>query len=209
MSEAQATQPVVTPTDAQPQAGAEVTDARNEDTLDTLLKTYDQQTQPAAQPQTTNPPERKPDTPDLNVLASRVESFVNEAHNIQFKRDMTETVKQVRGDLDPDVFDDVLVESWLDAEARRDPRLAKAWTDRHANPKQFERVKAELGKSFTKKFSKLPDKQVTEDRESVAAAVRGASTPRPESKPLNVSNLSNKQAADEIEKNFGYRPAFG
>lgn len=211
MSEAQDTQPVVKLTDAQPQAGAEVVDARTEGgDLETLLKTYDEQVpSPAATPP--QPAQSQATDPDLKALAGEVQqmkSFVNEAQNLRFKHDMSETVTAIRGDLDPEVFDAPLIQGWLDAQAQQDPRLAKAWMERHANPKQFEQVKTALAKNFAKKFSSLPDRQATEDRETVAAAVRGASTRTPEDKPANYAGMSNNDAAADIEKKYGYRPNF-
>ncbi len=147
----------------------------------------------------------------MKALAARVEQmsgFVTEAQTNQFKRDMADTVKAVRGDLDPGVFDDVLVEAYLNAQAAQDPRLAKAWMDRAANPKQFEQVKTALSKNFAKKFSKMPDPAATEDRAAVSAAVRGASTRTPESQPLKLAALSNSDAKKAVEDQFGYTPSY-
>lgn len=206
MSEATPTQPVVTQTDAQPQAGVEGTDARTDgNELDTLLKTYDEQTtQPAAATQT--PPAQTQTEPDLKVIAAKMqqfETFATEAHNAKYKRDMNDTVAAIRGDLDPDVFDPALIEGWLDAQAKQDPRLAQAWIERDAKPKQFEQVKTALAKNFAKKFSKLPDRQATEDRETVAAAVRGASTRTPEGKAPDFGKLSDSDFQKEKDKLFG------
>jgi hypothetical protein len=60
-----------------------------------------------------------------------------------------------------------------------------------------------LGKSFAKKFSKMPDKQATEDRETVAAAVRGASTRAPEGKAPNFAAMSDNDFQAEKDKLFG------
>jgi hypothetical protein len=205
MSEAD-TQAVDTTTNAQPQAVAEVAVAQDDaGDLDTLLKVYDEKvTAPAA---TATTPEPKPGTdPDLKTLADRlkrVDSLVTEANNLQFKRDMTDTVKTIRGDLDPTVFDDDLVEAFLNGKAKQDDRLAQAWLDRHAKPKQFEQVKTALAKDFAKKFSKMPDKAVTEDRELVSAAVRGASTRAPEGRPPEFGKMSNSDFQKEKDKLFG------
>ncbi len=206
MSEATPTQPAVIETNAQPPADAAVTDARTEGAdLDTLLKTYDEQTAPATSPTPAQPSA----APDLNVLAGelqQVKSFVNEANNIQFKRDMNDTVATIRGDLDPEVFDGPLIEGWLDSQAKQDPRLAKAWLERHANPKQFAQVTTALAKNFAKKFSKLPDRQVTEDREAVTAAVRGASNRAPENPPANYAGKSDAEFREDVHKKYGFRP---
>jgi len=208
MSEATPTQPVVTETEASAQPDAKVTDARTEGDLDSLLKVYDETT--AAPATTKSEPEQQPGAaPDLNVLAAkmqRFESLATEAQNIQFKRDMSETVTAIRGDLDPEVFDAPLIEGWLDAQAKQDPRLAKAWLERHANPKQFEQVKTALAKNFAKKFSKLPDRAATEDRDAVSAAVRGASTRAPASQPANLGGMTDAEYRAHVKKEHGFMP---
>lgn len=204
MSEAQATQPVVEKTDVQPGAGTEVTnDARNDGgDLESLLKTYDDQVKPEP---TAKAPEPKADTTTAPQVRS--DPAVAEIQQRFFRQDMNDLVKTVRGDVDPSLADDDLVEAWVDGQARKDPRLQTAWMQRQDNPQQFEKIKAELGKSFAKKFSKLPDRQVSEDREAVSAAVRGSSKPAPDDKPPNFAGLNNRQYADEVEKKYGFRPS--
>lgn len=207
MSEAD-TQPVVTTTEAQPQVGAEGTDARNDGAdLDTLLKVYDEKTTSAAATTTQTQPDTTAGTePDLKTVAAKLqqlESFATESHNLRHKQDMGETVKAIRGDLDPDVFDEKLIEGWLNVQAQQDPRLAQAWLNRAANPKQFEQVKTALAKSFQKKFSKLPDRQTTEDRDAVTAAVRGSSTRATEGKAPEFGKMSNADFQKEKDKLFG------
>ena len=98
------------------------------------------------------------------------------------------------------------MEAWLDAQARSDPRLAAAWSQRHANPKQFQKVVTGLSQSFAKKYGKLPDKQATEDREAVTAAVRGASTRAPEGKAPDYSGKSDAEFREDVRKNYGFNP---
>jgi hypothetical protein len=116
---------------------------------------------------------------------------------------MSETVKKVRGDLDPDVFSDTLVKAYINARADEDPRLAKAWVDRHANPKAFNRVVEQIGREFRQKLSKLPDKQATEDREAVTAAVRGASTPASPASSPDFGRMSDAEFLKEKDRMFG------
>jgi hypothetical protein len=203
------TQAVVDATNTPATPGAAVNDARNDgDDLDTLLKAYE--TEVPASPQT---PEPKPGaTPDQNTLAelksivSEAKGVVTEAQSVRFRQDMDRTIKDVRGELDPDIFDDRLVEAWLNAKAAEDPRLADAWVKRSANPKQFDRVKQQLGKDFSKKFSKLPDKGATEDREIVTAAVRGASTKAPEGKAPDFKEMSDAEYRETVRKEYGFSP---
>lgn len=198
MSEDQNTQAVVDEADTQPQAGNEVNDARNQgDDLDAVLKEFDTETKPVAD----SKPEPKPGTDTRQV--TQTDPALAEVQNYIFRQDMGKLVEAVRGDLDPNIFDSDTVEAWIDGQARKDSRLTQAWLNRHNNPQQFERVKVELGKSFAKKFSKLPDRQVTDDVSAVTAAVRGASTRAPESKAPDFSKMSPSEFEAAKEKMFG------
>ena len=180
-------QAVVDVADAAPVAAVEAQDAR-EDDLDALLKQFDE-TKPEPKP------EPKPDeiTPDA---IKRLEGLERTIAEERYRKDMTETLKVVRGDLDPEIFDDTLVEAWIDTQARNDPRLSRAWQERNSNPKQFAKVREQLGKAFAAKFSKLPDKQATEDRETVAAAIRGASTKAPKTDDIDEKAVSKMTDAE-------------
>lgn len=209
MSE-ETTQAVVDETNTPPVAGSAVDNARNDGPdLESLLAEFSQETKPADPPS----PQTVTDTtpPDVKALAAQVQSLqgvVNEVQQFKFQRDFGELVKDVRGDLDPDVFDDELIGAWVDAAARKDPRLQRAWLEREARPKQFRAIAGELGRSFKKKFDKLPDRNVTEDREAVTAAIRGASTKAPEDTPPNFSRMSNAEARKEIREKYGFDPGF-
>lgn len=197
MSE-ETTQTVVDETKVPAQPGTEVSGARNDGTdLDTLLAEFDQGTkkpEPVSPPPVTQTQQPAQQTdPNLLRLVSRID-----------RQDIASLVKDVKGDLD---YDDDLVEAWIDTQARRDPRLQRAWLERDANPQAFGRIAKELGKSFAKRAAKRPDPALTEDREAVVAAVRGASTQRvPESPPVKLGNLSNADYRKQVREQFGFDP---
>lgn len=181
-------------------------DARKDgDDVDTLLNQFETSVKPAPAPTPQPKPEQKAGT-EAAPTAPAADSGIAEVRNYIFRQDMDKTIKTVRGDLDPDRFDDGLVESWLDMRARKDPRLAAAWENRHRNPQAFEKVVAGLGREFTAKYGKMLDKQATEDREAVSAAVRGASTKAPEGKAPDFSGMSDQQFREEHKKLYGYYP---
>lgn len=142
----------------------------------------------------------------VQALLERDRKRDREEQQRQFEVDMKETVKAVRGDLSADVASDRLVRAWIDGMAEENPRLANAWVNRKKDPKAFNRIVEGLAREFAKEFSKRPDPNVTEDRESVSAAVRGASTKTPEDKPKNYGSMSDNDFAAEVEKNYGFRP---
>lgn len=199
------TQPVVDGTKAPALPGAAVDGARNDgNDLDTLLAQFDQQTQPRVDPVSPPPATQQQDTP---TPATQPDPLVASLYKRIEREDIGNLVKQVRGDLDATLWDNEIVEAWIDAQARKDPRLARAWLERVNNPQGFERIGKELGKKFAERASKVPDRQLTEDREAVAAAVRGASTQRaPESSPPNFGQMSNSDFRNEVRQKYGYDP---
>lgn len=204
MSEAMTEQAAVDATKAPAVPGATAgQDARNDgNDLDTLLAEYDQQVRPAPTPQTQ--PEQKSGTDAVAKPAA--DPDVAEVKRYIFKQDMDKTVKSIRGELPSDYFDDSLVKAWIEAQAEEDPRLGLAWANRHSNPKQFEKVVDTLGRKFSKQYGKLPDKQATDDREAVSAAVRGASHRAPEGKAPDFSGMNNAEFREEHKKLYGYYP---
>ena len=191
-------QPVVDETQASAKPDATVDSARNDGTdLDTLLAQYETETK---KPEPVSPPETQQHQPVQQQVDPSVARLVN-----RFDReDLQKLVNNVKGDAD---VEDDLVEAWIDTQARRDPRLARAWLEREANPKAFEQISKQLGKEFAKKTAKRPDPALTEDREAVAAAVRGASTHRaPESAPPAYGGMSNAEYRNEVRQRYGFDP---
>lgn len=190
---------------AQAPAQQGATDGQNAqaqgDDLDTLLAEFDQGQSPAAA--STQPAQQQATGDDLKVVAEEVRAWRTERQQETFKRDMGETIKKVRGDLDAELFDDSLVRGYVNARADEDPRLAQAWVNRHTNPKAFNRVVEQLGREFRQKWSKMPDRQATEDHAAVTAAVRSASTRAPDAPPPDFSRMSNSEFQAEKDKLFG------
>ena len=195
-------QPVVDDAEVQAKPEAEVQNAQTEapDELDKLLQQYAEESKPEA----TTQPEQTGDANDH--LLQRIDALESDLTRFKSGADMQDTIKAIRGELDEEVFDDDLIEGWLDKQAQKDPRLTRAWANRHNDPKAFDKVKASLGQAFSQKFANMPNKEATEDREAVAAAVRGTSTKTPEGKAPDYSGDSDQSFAEKVEKQFGFRP---
>lgn len=201
MSEDQTTQAVVDETKVAAVPATEATSARTDDDLDTLLSQYDE-----GAPKPSEPAKPATAAPAADDQAVANETVLNEAKFIRqqrFQQDMKATIHDVRGDLPADLYDDDFVQAWIDAQAAKDARLATAWVNRAADPKKFGQVKAALGKEFAKRYNRIPDKQATEDREAVTAAVRGASTSAPSGKAPDYSKMTDAQFAAEKAKVMG------
>lgn len=200
------TQAAVDDTKASAKPDAAVDSARNDgDELDKLLAEFDD-SKPKAPPEPAKPEPKAGEADDLKAAKDEVLSARDEIRQERFKKDMGETIAEVRGDLPTDYFDDHFVQAYIDSRAAADPRLSKAWVERHSNPQAFKRVKGALAREFASKYGKLPDKQATEDREAVTAAVRGASTRAPEGKAPDYAGMSNAEFREAHKKDYGYYP---
>lgn len=126
------------------------------------------------------------------------------------RRDLNDLVNTVRGDLPADVFEDVDVESWLDAQARRNKGVQKAWENRHDNPKAFQSVVQGLKAEYAKKNRKFRgiDDKATEDKELVAHAVRGGSKPAPADDMPNLGGMNAGEGRAYVKKKFGFDPGW-
>lgn len=204
MTEETDKQAVAEKPDAQAKPAAEGADAREQgDDLDTLLAKFDEKTEPkvGAPPK----PETKADKGNDPILQRLTELEKRDAER-EFQRDIQPVVQKVRGAVPVELYDDADIKDWIDRQAKADPRLTRAWLNRREDPATFDKVIGGLGRKLADKFSKIPDKQATEDREAVTAAVRGASTKAPEGKAPDYSNLSKEQFRERVEKDFGYTP---
>lgn len=202
------TQPVVTDPKDSAQPVVNGADARNDgDDLDALLAEFDQgttksvTTSPAPKPATTTEVD-----PNISARLQHLEGVVTKYENDTFKAQLSETVKEIRGDLDAEFFPDDLVEAWLDSRARKEPRLQQAWLQKEANPQQWGRIRSQLGREFKKKFEKMPDPSATEDRNAVVAAVRGSSNKAPADTPTNYSRMSTAEYRNSIREQYGFDP---
>ena len=90
--------------------------------------------------------------------------------------------------------------------AKQDSRLSTAWTERHQNPQHFDKVVSTLGRKFHEKFSRFPDKEATENKEAVTAAVQGASTTAPEKKPTSYNGMSDAEFRKSVRDEYGFEP---
>ena len=201
MSEDQTTQAAVDETKVPAQPGTEAPSARTDDDLDTLLAEFDGSK--TSSPEPAKPEPRVEAADDVNDATAEVLRARDEIRQDRFKRDMNDTIEKVRGDLPGDFYDNTFMQAWIDAKASSDPRLAAAWVQRNENPQKFKQVVGALGKEFAKKYGKLPDRQATEDREAVTAAVRGSSTRAPEGKAPDYAAMTPGDFQAEKDRMFG------
>lgn len=203
------TQAVADPTVAAAPPAAQPDGARTESPadFDTLLAQFDEanpKPAPAPQPE---PQQQQPQTSNLDLELVRQEAaMIREARS---RKEISELIGRVRGDIPTDVADDDDIENWLNGKAYRDQRVLNAFNQKAFKPKEWAAVESELARQLHAKFSKRIDPQVTEDRMAVAAAVRGQSTSKPPSEPAkDLTRMSNAELRKHTIDQYGFDPGF-
>lgn len=178
------TQAVVDPTNAGAQPLATEGNAQGSD-LESFLNEYEAGTKPQPKPVQ----QQQNTDPNKEVLAE-IQSFRQERAQERHKKDITEAIKTVKGDVDiPDAF----VRGWIDEKAESNKAIQEIWNNRESNPAALNRLLTSMKKEFAGLNKKTIDTEVTADRAAVAAAVRGASTRAPDSKPPNLGKMNNHE----------------
>ena len=159
--------------------------------LDTLLAEFDQGTkQPAVSPPEPKQPAIDPATYER---IKRVESRLLE-------EDINGAVKQVFGDMK---VSSRVAKGWLDQIAREKPEIAKAFLNKAADPRTWDKFAKSLSKEAEKDFlvSKV-DQDATADHEAVAQAVRGASAKVAAEPALDFAKMSNAELQKWKDENM-------
>ena len=202
--------------------------------LDNLLAEFDASTARAAQPAPTEPmPNETPAVsnehsgltlddfadPDSRYYRDRdqaayaqraTEQARQELQALARARDDADTsslLKEIRGDLDSTVHDDKAVRAFIIGEALEDPSIKEIFDNRANNPRAYEGLRRQLMREFHRRASARPDPDLTDDRDMVAAAVRGASQNRPpEDRPPAYGGMSNVEYRNEVRQRYGFDP---
>lgn len=187
------TQAVATGADTSSGTGNEAGGAQDS-TVEELLAQFDQ-----SQPEPT-----KADASDkgrLEQVLSFVEQQSQKEQQDRTQKDIESAVKTVIGDSD---LDTDYVDAALWRKANKDPAFLNAFQQREKSPEQWGQVLRAMGREMRAKQSK-PDQNTTNDREAVAAAVRGASTKAPDEKPLTRKALGKMDDAEfgKLVKSMG------
>lgn len=189
-------QPVVEETNAAATPVVEESNAQdNEPSLDELLSQFETEVNSEVkQPETKAEP--------IEDLRNEIKSMREERQNEAFRNDMDSLVETVKGDAE---VDETFVEAWIDAEARKDQRLANAWAQRRNDPRAFKQVQAQLTKKFASAFPSKVDQDATADKEAVTAAMTGTGK-APETPPPDFSAMNNAEFRDDVRNKYGFTP---
>ena len=185
------------------QQGTEV-ETRTDDTdpLDALLAEFDQGTKPVITTQTVTPK----DDPEIVSKVRNLEAIATNWQKEQDRKAISETITSIRGDVPEELFDDDMIEGWLNALAVKDTRLAVAYANREQNPRAWKKVTADLKGKLADKFGNLPDRAATVDHELVAQSVRGASTKVAAEPAPELGAMSGPQLRKHVMDQYGFDP---
>lgn len=132
---------------------------------------------------------------------TEVLSFIREQKAEAAKKDanagLDDAVKQLQRELGEDT-PPMVVKGLLHAFAVDQPGIVKAFEERKSNPTRWERTLRALAPKVREAMGSSVDRSVTQDREAISAAVRGANTTAPEGKQVtakDVAKMSDKEFA--------------
>lgn len=84
--------------------------------------------------------------------------------------------------------------------ASYNPDIAQAFDNRGENPRAYTKVMRKLQDLIIQNAKSMPDREATEDRLAVAAAVRGATAKSISEKPADYGSMNDAEFAKELSK---------
>lgn len=153
-----------------------------EDDLDTLLSQFDEETKEVT-------PVTEPEV-KAEISADDIK-LISEFKEQKQAEELKKVYADVRGDLDPEFYDDDFVDAWLSSQVKKDQRVMNAYLNKGSNPEAFNKIVKNLNKQLAARESKKPDSVQTETNQAITSAVRSASTSTPQNKTLSEKDLNN------------------
>jgi hypothetical protein len=154
------------------------------DDLEALLKEHEEGTIPTSAPE-------KEETDQVVLLAKKVEALERRDSDRDIQTGMTKTVTALKGEFETlDRLANYQVEGLLDAEARRDERIWKAFANRNSDPEGWNKIVSAVGQRMADSLMAQPDAQRAADQEAARASVRGTSTESPKGEPLDTKKIA-------------------
>lgn len=145
---------------------------------------------------------------EIQRAAQEAQYWSEQIASEKAEKDLQNAISTVRGNLPAEVFDDGMVQAFLQGKANSNEDIYNAWMQRADNPQAFNRVVKHLGKEFHKKFGKMSgyDSQATDTRDAVVAAVKGKSGKAKEGAKPNYGGLNDGDFKQSIKDEFGFDP---
>jgi len=125
-----------------------------------------------------------------------------------YQADLNNLMDEIRGDLDPEKYDDTFMEAFITSQAKKNPNLHKAWDERHTNRGAFKKVTNALREQFGRNYVPTNvDPKASENAALVADAVKngGNSTKQVES-AVDYKGMTDGQFSNDVFNKYGYYP---
>lgn len=188
-------------TDAPSESGVKGPETQVDDTLEALLKEFDQQGEQPT-PQADDFGDLKPDVIKAELEESR--RFRKSVEAERVASELSDTVRKIKDSNDAlKALPDKYIRAALELEAAEDARVRAAWANRGSNPKAWDGIVKALGERMGKELGSRPDPDITDAREAARIAARGASTPpnADTRKPVTeTSRMSDAEYAEYISE---------
>ncbi len=117
------------------------------------------------------------------------------------QKDAFAAFETIRGNLPAEMFDDRMLDAWVNSRAASDPAIQQAWQNRVSDPRTYERTLNKLAIEFGEKFRRYePESEV--DHAAIAAAVRHQGGKVPAEPPPRFDRMSDAELAQWKAENF-------
>jgi hypothetical protein len=144
-------------------------------------------------------------TQRVGELEAAVAQMQHEAWLNQERADFDKVVAEIDAELKE--FPDLpanFSRDWLMARGLDDPKLRDAFDGRRQFPRIWARAKQDAAAQLYKLARERPDRQLSEDRLAVSAAVRGASSSHAPAEPEpDLSNMNNGEFRSYMARKYG------
>lgn len=164
-----------------------------EDDLDTILGEW--------------PEEKKEEAKASPKQAPAQDPMLTELYSRMAEDDLSKAVERAYSSLEdlPAKPDKSLLRDILEGRAQRDPRIGRAWQQRHSNPDAWMKTVDGITNDVKKRFE-VKESQSTSDVESAMAVARGSSIkeipPEPVSKD-KLGRMTDQEFAEFTRKEYG------
>lgn len=147
------------------QKGTDDGSSAQEKDLDSILSQYDQEFD-----QDTKPPEQKPDD-QVKYLQEQITHLSQKEVNADIDKAASDISEMLDAPVKPSRR---IIKGFLNESAAEDPRIARAFQNRHRDPSSWSKILKGVAGNIEKEFDTV-DQDLTESKNALTAAVQGKS----------------------------------
>lgn len=144
---------------------------------------------------------------EIRQTRQELQEFRRERAGEKARADLDAAVETFKSEFDDGQMSERMAKRFLEGAAADDPRIARAWSQRHDKPREWEQVVRAVAKEYRKELGPPVDRNATEDREAAVASARSQTT-KAADKPLSATDVFDMppdQWAEEQRK-LGVKP---